>query len=815
MGQIAPVAIGLAFVGLNSLITSKGRSNTVRNTVEGSKIDTATPTAEFGSSVDIFYGTVKKNACPTMWAQPLRQEKIETERVETSSSASAGKGQGSQKTTTITTEVTFNYYLTAAFLIGGEIQEIRRVWLNGILVYSFNSEATDTSQTFLDKIAIYTGTMTQGVDSTIQSFEGEVPALRGKSYIVFDDYPLSEFDGNGFPLVDIELIGEEANNPQGDQQWCYIYDVLPDLLSKAGLPESRIDTSLLGIENVNLNLPGYILSSGKTWRSVLEELQQLFFLIVIESEDKVRFYHQREMVLQEDNIILERFLGGGVEDNRVGYIQKMLNPESVYSSANIDFLDVGRAFRENSVTFYNPSYTHNNSLDLQTPASLTSGQASDVADRILSESETQNIVLENITLLPTWSTLNVGDLFVLVKENEDTISQIYQITQRTRGVNFLVNIQAVRYKGAIVVEQINDIPFDNNPLPSSSPPIPVATYTSIKVPDVAAFEPSETIQPTTPPEETSNYGSALTIPLDIPLINDSDVAPLLYVAVQSIENWNTGILYSSDDNESTYDFARNLFFRSLVGTVAIALPDHATAVFDRTNTIRVAMTDNTSTIPTATNEQFLKGQSYLILGSEIIAFRDVEVVSSDPLTYDISYLKRGHRGTEYYTDQHTTNETLIILSEFTARVASSQNLVNRTLNFKAVGSGQVEPNVTNSSSIMVQGNSIKPYPPFPVVGDRSGNDLIITWYRRTRVSGGLVDYAEIGFAGGELRQYQLEILNGLNTVRTVTVTDSEAYTYTEAQQVNDFGSAQSSVDVRIWQLSSYPVALNEAKVVNL
>lgn len=44
-------------------------------------------------------------------------------------------------------------------------------------------------------------------------------------------------------------------------------------------------------------------------------------------------------------------------------------------------------------------------------------------------------------------------------------------------------------------------------------------------------------------------------------------------------------------------------------------------------------------------------------------------------------------------------------------------------------------------------------------------------------------------------------MNGANTVRTIAATTPTA-SYSAAQQVADFGSAQSSVSVRVYQLSA-------------
>jgi hypothetical protein len=50
--------------------------------------------------------------------------------------------------------------------------------------------------------------------------------------------------------------------------------------------------------------------------------------------------------------------------------------------------------------------------------------------------------------------------------------------------------------------------------------------------------------------------------------------------------------------------------------------------------------------------------------------------------------------------------------------------------------------------------------------------------------------------------FEVDIMNGMSVVRTLA-TSVESVTYTAAQQVTDFGSTQSSVTVRVYQMGLY------------
>jgi len=83
----------------------------------------------------------------------------------------------------------------------------------------------------------------------------------------------------------------------------------------------------------------------------------------------------------------------------------------------------------------------------------------------------------------------------------------------------------------------------------------------------------------------------------------------------------------------------------------------------------------------------------------------------------------------------------------------------------------------------------------------SVNAWELNWIRRTRVSGEWRDYVEVSL-GETLEKYEIEIWNASYTVlkRTLTVYEPTA-TYTVADQILDFGVAQSTLYVKIYQIS--------------
>jgi hypothetical protein len=93
-----------------------------------------------------------------------------------------------------------------------------------------------------------------------------------------------------------------------------------------------------------------------------------------------------------------------------------------------------------------------------------------------------------------------------------------------------------------------------------------------------------------------------------------------------------------------------------------------------------------------------------------------------------------------------------------------------------------------------------PWSPVHITGVRNGGDLAITWVRRTRFGGVWADGVDVPL-NEESERYEVDVMNGGTVVRTIAVITPSAG-YTAAQQVADFGSVQSSITIRVYQLSA-------------
>jgi hypothetical protein len=218
-GQAA-LTIGGAFVGglfgmpqLGLLLGSYAGSFLFPTQLPGAKgprlKELSIQTSTVGVPIPIVYGTYAL-AGNVIWSGGLI-EQVDTDEV-------GGKGGPPSQ------EVkTYTYF--ADFAVGiceGEIQGIRKIWADAVVIYDRAPQADDesddeyheriaTSEQTAALMTVYVGSETQVADPLIESYEGAslVPAYRGLAYVVFEQLPLEKY-GNRIPNLRFEVyVGTE------------------------------------------------------------------------------------------------------------------------------------------------------------------------------------------------------------------------------------------------------------------------------------------------------------------------------------------------------------------------------------------------------------------------------------------------------------------------------------------------------------------------------------------------------------------------------------------------------------------------------
>ena len=744
---LIPVAIGIGANLLLSLFAPKPPTQQ-----KGKIEDTGVPDAEYGRSLSYPFGKVRKEGLTMMWGVPLK-EVVTSER-------QGGKGGGGGQTTEV-----YTYFLTAAYPIARKIGSVRRVWMNSVLVY--NSETNDEkSLKFIEYTTIYTGNQTTP-SSVIQSKESNpVPAFTGMSFLVFNNYPIANYGGTGFPTIDVEVIGESGSNPK-------IKDILKTICKLAGRTDSQIDVTDIPD---SYQIQGFDLSyDGTSFADQLEELMRAFFIVAREPKDKIIFKRQEQ---SSDPIFIPKGSFGSKKfgENPIDLNEKKLTHfRETPSTVTVSGLNVLKNYETITAVAKDPSDIHVNELSFQTKLIDIDVFFMNIASKILFLGKTQSKTFSKMFLLPAWENLKVGDV-IFTNDNNNYHQELLQITKKVKGVGYLIEIEATRFQG---VGYLPDTPIDNEFPPDNNTPSP--------------------------------YGRADAIPIECPIVDSRDTDIGIYVAIVGNSSFTKGALFYSDNNGASYNFAVANIANSVTGTVLGFSSNFNNAspnFIDELNWIRVSM--NSGQLEPVTLETFLSGKQLGWFSTgEIIAFKNAAIVSSNPLTFDISYTIRGAKGTEPAISKHIIGEKFVLLTNYLVRLPLNLSDINREYLLKVVPNGLLETDIEEEVSHTITLEGLKPFPA-SIRGQKNGNDLTISWYRRTRLNGRWTDYVDVPYAAGELDSYTVRIYDGAAVKREWLVTTLRSVVYTEAQQIADWGSVQSTYTVRVFQNSSYPVSFKES-----
>ena len=315
----------------------------------------------------------------------------------------------------------------------------------------------------------------------------------------------------------------------------------------------------------------------------------------------------------------------------------------------------------------------------------------------------------------------------------------------------------------------------------------------------SAGETGSSIQTETP----SNPGPSDLVLLDIPLLRDQDDNTGLYLAVgQMLPDWIGANVYEAKPDNS-YENIETFFQSAIVGSTNNLLADAgSTTTWD--DTIELIVSIPQGDLESKTELEVLNGANVAAVscanGWEIIQFANV--VDNGDGTFTLSHLLRGRLGTEWATNQHSVGDrfALMVNDNSVRRYKKAVSDIGEAFSFKAVSFGSY---LTNASAKALEFKSVgqKPWSPVHIEGTRDGSDnLTIDWIRRARFGGGWRNGLDV--PNTELTEsYEIDILDGNGDVVRTLTSSTPTVDYTASQQNTDFGSVQSSIDVRIYQMS--------------
>lgn len=597
----------------------------------------------------------------------------------------------------------------------------------------------------------YLGTDSQSPDPLIQAKEGaaRTPAYRGYCYGVAEGLPLTDdpsglFDfGSNFPTIKVEVVTKGSVDGSGfiAAQQVEIYEIVQDVCTTVKIPAEEVDATPLSVLEP---IFGYTQNSQVPAKQIISDLSSLFFFDIQDGK-KLKFLPPNRSPIAA---ISQKELGTRVfgSDRPNSYSLTREDSTQLPYEINLVYFDVQRNLLENTVT---GRYSQGNNANVNTvniPITITQSRAQSAINRAIQLSWIRRKKYERLSLPPKYLNLQVGDRIQIAFDNRTDDLVISQINT---GANGIREITAYFYSG---IGQ---------------------GYVQTAVPNnIPAFSPLR------------SEGSTVFYLLDINLAQDSDLDNGLYVAARgTTQFWNKYALFASRDGGANYGQILAATGATTMGIVASALGGFAGSGVDSTNTISVVLESGSLISPTG----------LFLLGDEILSANTATLTAVN--TYTLSNLVRGERGTEWAIAGHGSNERFYLLGEC-ERATGNLGDLNTAIQYKALTTGQALGDVS-ATTFTSTGKALKPYAPKSVSAYKPVDDIIVNWIRRDRKDNSSVGTPQLNEYN---ERYEIDIFNGSTVVRTLSATSPTA-TYTQAQQITDFGSGQTSIIVKVYQIS--------------
>ena len=722
--------------------------------VQGPRLeDKRVQVSTYGSTLPVIYGPENRIAGLVIWSTGLLETAKKTKQ--------GGKGGPSVTTTSYTYRVSF-----ALALADRKCQGVKKIWANQKLIYDRDGTGSPpVTDTLFAAMRFYPGDGLQMPDPTLESYlgAGNAPAYRHTSYLVIEDLQLADF-GNRLPNLEVLLEADTAIT---------LPSVLADLCVRCGVDINEVATTGLRSETVR----GYAITGASRGTDAIQPLALAYSFDAAEQGGNLRFVSRglgvRGVIPLADMGAYQGFDAEVPEPIRFDLMPTFGLPKE----AVVTFSDPSRDYQRSSQPARRQFGDAESNLSYDLPVVVTNDEGRRIADRMLYEAWTGRRAAA-WTVNDRWRSARPGDSYFV--EGPAGLTRV-RLTRALRGANGLIQMESREDDPVIYQSDALGVPGA----------IPEQVIGGIPVVDIVF--------------------------LDIPLLLDADqpTGEGFYFGLEATgPGWRGANLLRAVEADGSYSEVTSQGTELTVGEVAlgnlIALPggfDTATD-WDETSVIRVrGRYGKNIALDAASDAEVLAGANAAYvgpasgLGGEIIQFANA-VLNTDG-TYTLTRLRRAQRGTDAEARlAHGLGQMFVLLEPGALlRVNFGFGDLGRQRWFKAVpllGTPDDAPVETFTNT----GIGLRPYAPVMLTAARTlpSNDIALGWTRRSRVGGDLVPppLAE------DTELYTVEILHALGAVvlRSVEVTSPE-WTYTEADQVADFGSPLPAVlNWRVAQVST-------------
>ncbi len=618
--------------------------------------------------------------------------------------------------------------------------------------YYSNGQRDDVAQRrFIEAVTTYWDPAAPGADPALNP----VSAVYGAPMVDIEETYIWTWDARPFPAFPFLInvwsdganweLGHWLNGRLGAAPLARLIDAIIAPTGFSAYDASRLD----GL------VDGYIIDRPMSVREALEPLALAFFFDGVESAGAIQFRHHAsgaETALGETQIV-----AGDSPAQDIAFIRGQETELPV--SARFTYVDGDANYRKAAVESRRLVGGSQRQASADVPIVTTQARAQAIADIWL-----QNIWAgrerARFSLPMSMLALDPGDL---VNVSLDGRSRLLRITGIT-------DAQA----RAVQARSIEPAHFLSSNAPGRS------------------LEPGA----------GQILGQAVLECLDLPLITGNEVAHAGHFAAFA-EPWPGAVAVYRAPGASGFELSQTLDAPATMGDTLWDLYSGPVSRWDRGNRIQVRLFGGT--LSSVATDLLLNGANLAAIENgdgewEVVQFQNADLVAPD--TYELYGFLRGLAGTEKaMRDPVPAGARFVLLNGAIAQATMSPNEVGLPFNYRF---GPVSRDIADPSFSEVQcafnGLGLRPLSPVHIAARRSGNDILISWIRRTRIGGDSWVANEVPL-GEDFEAYEVDILDGAATKRTLSAT-APGVTYSEQMQMDDWGALPASLTLGISQLSA-------------
>lgn len=554
-----------------------------------------------------------------------------------------------------------------------------------------------------------------------------------------------------------------GDNPDGSDLWRCAFSVsrldgnqeqLSSIISAECLRTGVLTAADINVAGLDDGVTGYRVASIGSVRAAIEPLQGVFPFDALQSGYQLQFKPRGGSSVATIGI---GELGVDEQLRQVREMDSQL-PRKVAAK----YMDKARNYDSNEQTWERPGTDAVNTRAMDLPIVLGAAQALQVVERLGYLYWLERVEFGPFQLPPVYGYLEPADV----------------ITLEAGYATYELRLTTVNYQSAGSLSCTARL---NN----------AAVYQSL----------AESVEG--PDGETvALAGESSYVLLDIPVVDEvlQNAPGMVAVMAGDASGWPGGVLYRSGDGGQTWQLLQAFVGKGTFGAGRGLLGNHAGNILQRGGSLTVDLV--AGQLSSISEEQMLNGKNIAAYGAdgrwEILRFANA-VLNADG-SYTLSLFWRGDRGTEWATALHQAGDAFVLLDDPDgAFIGLQSELIGLAREYRGVTAG-ADIDSDTGVSLTYQGVNLECLSPVHPKGVRNGSgDLAISWTRRTRIGGAWRDNVDASL-GETSERYEVEVMSGTTVKRTLSSSTPSA-TYSAADQAADFGSPQSAITLRIYQLS--------------